>query len=505
MIRNAKLPLAAALTLYLGYLVWFNCPYAGGSDSSGYLNSARLLLAGELTLAPRVPEGFPAEKFSSQLLVPAGFTGSVVQASQAQFAPSYPPGLPLHLAALGKLLGLEHAALAVSLLAVLGLLGAGYSAARDAGVRAEWAITVVAVLALSPVTLFMAVQPMSDVLAAAWVAGAVVAARRSARDWRWSALTGLAVSVAVFVRPANALVMLPVAFLLGKSARAWLALALAALPGAVLWCVYHRYLYGSVFLTGYGSIGGQFAAAHVPRSLLHYAQWLPMAFTPLVLAALGLPGLKTVARREKWLLVLWAAPFFVFYAAYFFTTEAWWYLRFLLPATLPLLIAAAQVLQDFRWPVLAFNWEGPSSPRHRLPLITVAAVAASVWLLGWAWHFGVHTVELSERPYRKFGEWVEHSLPAGSLIAADQTSGAILFYSRRPFLRWDVINVRSYDVLNRLLAERGGQLYAGLFPFEEKAALTEHMPGTWERIAQYRAITIWRRVSLTPAALPPPR
>lgn len=491
--------LAVAVVLYLGYLAWYHCPYAGGADSSGYLNSARQLLAGRLTISPRVPPEFPAGDFPADLWAPASY---IPGAQPGEFSPVYPPGLPLHFAALGVLLGLDHATMAVSLLAMLGLLAATYALARDFGVRAGWALALTAALALSPVTLFMAVQPMSDVLAAAWVAAAVLAARRSVRHAGWAAAAGGALALAVLVRPTNALAGLPIMLCLGASRRRWLAFLLAGLPGAGLLVAYNFHLYGSALATGYGHFGGKFGTQYVLPSLRHLLTWLPVALTPLVFAAAGLPRQARVPRLDRAVLALWFGAFAAFYSAYAFTAEEWWYLRFLLPAFPPLLIAAALVLQDWRWPVLTLAWEHAPAKLLRWPSLPLVLVASFAWLAGWSAHWQVHKVELDERPYRQFGEWVERSLPPGALLAADQTSGALVYYSHRPFVRWDAVNATAYAGLNRYLQGRNGELYAGLFPFEETAALTRHLPGTWERVARYGVITVWRRTSLTPAPLP---
>ena len=73
---------------------------AGGADSSGYLNSARLLASGQLTAELRTPAEFgPQEKLRRQQFQPHGF---VPFEGNPRLSPTYAVGLPLHLALAGK-------------------------------------------------------------------------------------------------------------------------------------------------------------------------------------------------------------------------------------------------------------------------------------------------------------------------------------------------------------------------------------------------------------------
>jgi len=62
-----------ALALYALLLAWNAEAVAGGSDSSGYMNHARLLASGHVHVEPRTLPGFPFAGASPFLFAPLGF------------------------------------------------------------------------------------------------------------------------------------------------------------------------------------------------------------------------------------------------------------------------------------------------------------------------------------------------------------------------------------------------------------------------------------------------
>jgi len=482
-----RLLLAAGMA-GLAFLLWYICPYAGGSDSSGYLNSARLLRSGHATAVLRAPPEWGRAGLPPDMLMPLSFTGA---AAAGRLAPSYPVGLPLHLAAAGWIFGSDWAPVAVNLLAAFGFAFLLYLTAREFGVRPDWSAAAALVGALSPVAVLYALQPMSDLLAAAWALAAVFCALRSARSTRWALAAGVALSAAVLVRPTSLLLLAPVLVCLRPGLRGWIALALGGLPGALFLAAYNRALSGTPWSTGYGEILIPLMRLRwIPATLAHYAVWLPVLATPLVLAAAALPWAR-IARRGKLALALWAASFLFLYAAYPSTHESWWYLRFILPAIPALLIGAVLVLQDLPWLSRPLSLPGR---RSAMPAAVLLLAGALVWQIAWNRHWRVSRVEIDERDYRDAGWWAAERLPADGLLAACQASGAIYYYSDRPIVRWDLLSPDSYARLNRYLADHRMTLYAALFTAEEEAALKARMPGEWEQLVRFREVTIWRRL-----------
>ncbi len=256
---------------------------------------------------------------------------------------TYPIGLPLAVAAAAGVAGWTIGPDAVMVLHALAGLFLVAWLARACGLPAAAAVLAALLLATSPLYLFMSLTLMSDTPALVWTTAAVLLAWKS-RDHP---------GVGVGGRPRDG----------GGGARetrqcpgdcrrsrcAWV------LPGDAGWRCRRRR-------------SGRRAARHLqPRrlwqrsddrlrghepllrvgngfpSLRNYITWLPVLLTPVGVLALGLPLLARRAGRMAVVLTVWAAGFLVFYAVYYFTHEAWWSLRFLLPAFPPLIVGALWV------------------------------------------------------------------------------------------------------------------------------------------------------------------
>ncbi len=496
--RGFKRLLIAAAIAYSGYLLWYHSPYAGGSDSSGYLNGAKLMLAGKITTMPRPLPGQPPNQLDPLHYVAPGFR---LLPSGPGIAPTYPVGLPLHLAAAALLVGLTHAATLVSILAVAGLAILLYFTAREFGVRPNWGASLAALFLLSPLTLFLALQPLSDLVATVWAVTVVLCALRASRHPGWAAAAGLALAIAVLLRPTNMLLFLPAAFALPAKLRPWLAFLLAGLPGAICLAVYNHTVHGAAWSTGYGALRDLVGTEFIPMTLWHYIIWLPVVATPLVAAALALPWLR-IERKKKAVLLAWAGSLLLFYSSYYCTHETWWYLRFVLPALPAVGLAAALALQSIPYPSWLISSQrltstGPTVPVTglRLHLTHLMLAGAILWLLLWTRSLHVSETELGERSYLQVGHWAAEQLPANAVLAADQVAGAVFFYSDKPFIRPDRFTAESYGRFNDYLQQNHLELYAALFPFEEEGTLRRHMPGRWEPVTRFRQVTIWRRVA----------
>jgi hypothetical protein len=509
--RGQALLIAGLVAAYAAFVAWYHAPYAGGSDSSGYLNSAQLILQGRVSTPPRLPDGLPPGLLRMDTFIPLGFRPDV---TGREMVPTYPVGLPLHLVAIGWFTGLESASRILAVATALAFLALLYFISREFGVRPAWSLGVAALGALSPLTLMFALQPMSDLLAAVWAVATILCARRAARGSGWALGAGFALAVAVLVRPTNLLCALPALLALPVRPRAWLAFGLGGLPGALFQAWYNHALYGAYFTTGYGGdVDVLFSWQHVAPSLWHYALWAPVVASPLAAAAFALPW-AGVPRRDQLVLGAWAGILFGFYAAYAYTNDDWWYMRFLLPALPALGIAAALVLQSARLPswFLASRLLPPGTPAGevargrvlQIPVAILALVLATGWMLHWSRRFHVADTELDERGYPLTARWVNQSLPADGVVLGQQVSGALLHYTSRPFLIPDWFTAEECARLETWLAQNHRSLYAALYPHEE-AAVWRQFPGRWEKLARFRHAIIWHRVERGEFPAPPPR
>ncbi len=480
--RLAAAVLLGTLLVYAVFLVRHTGGVAGGSDSSGYLNQARILAGGTLQTAVRTIEGVPPTPEAGFLYVPLGF--SPVPDAPAWMRPTYPAGLSLLVCAAAPLVGWDHAPVVVLILHTLAGLLLTYALARHLELSPGWALAAVLLLAASPLYVFMGTQPMSDVPALVWITGAVLAAERSRTKTAWASLAGFAFAGAVLLRPTNLILILPVALALGGDLRRWVRFAVGGLPGALFHFRYAEVAYGSWLATGYGDVSELFRAELLGPTLRHYVQWLPQLFSPLVLLVIGLPWLLRQHFRRALLLLLWFGSVAGLYAVYEFTHHTWWFLRFLLPSAPALLIGALCVAR-------AAASGLPSSLAHGW-LGAALLGAAVVLLVSTNRRLHAHLSAEQEQMYADAARWAQSTLPADAVVLAMQTSGALLYYTDLTFVRWDMASPELAARIVKTCHQRGQPLYALLFPFEQEAAL-ERFGGTgWQRWAEFDQVTAWR-------------
>lgn len=471
------------LLLGLAAYAWWLWPYEavlpGGSDSSGYFNTAKLLATGRVHAAMRPIAGLPPADMPAYLYTPLGF---MPEAKLGRLTPTYPIGLPLCLMVFIPVFGVAKGANLVLLLHALAGAGLIYALGRALGLKAWAALLGTAMLALSPLYLLYSLQAMSDVPATVWVLAAILLAWRSEGRLWMAGLTGLALGLAVLMRPTNIFAALPVLIALGWGWRRWLALALGGLPCAVALLWFNHAAYGSALASGYGDITELLSWRWVGPALRHYAIWLPVIGTPLVVAVVAWPWVRSPLRL-KLVLAAWLLPWLVFYAFYYHTHETWWYLRFILPVLPALILAALLALQAgvARVPYLPARW---------LLLVLLCAVALRSQRY-WGHQWNITDVAPGERVYFEASVWAREHLPADAVIIAMQTTGALYYHTDFCLLRWDSIDSEGAAVRAGLHAA-GRPAYGIFFDFEEKPAMEEKLPGRWTKVAQVRQASVWR-------------
>ena len=471
-----------AFSLYGLVLAHYSGAYAGGADSSGYLNNARLLSHGNLIVPTRCVPGLNPETLPGYTFIPLGF---IPRPDHITMVPTYPMGLPLLLLVSAQCVGWNLAPMFTVVLHALFGLWLVYRLGREFGLEPGWAWMGPLLLAASPLYIFMSLPLMSDVPATAWVTAAVLCAWKSRERPGIAVLSGAALSLAVLVRPTDLLAFVPVVIALGFSIRRWLLLVAGGLPGAIFLGVVNHFAYGRLFTTGYGDISSLLSARNVPVTLVHYAIWVPSLFTPLVVLALGLPAVRNLERRAIAALAAWILVFFVFYLFYFCTHETWWYLRFILPAVPPLLVAALLVCRTVA---------GRLRLTPRAWWLALAVLVAIVFGSAWFRHFGLAHMRVDEGTYPVSAAWMRSHLPANAVVASMQTSGALFYYTDFTFFRWDMISPADFHQIAAACAAAGRPLYASLYPFEieEQGAFQRHLVGRWTQIGRFGSASIWR-------------
>jgi hypothetical protein len=468
-------------------VLWFHVgAYAGGADSSGYLNSARLLAQWRVSAPLRTVADLPVDAIHPSAWIPIGFRSH----GRDAMAPTYPIGLPVAVAAAARVVGWTTAPGVVMMLHALAGVFLVARLARACGLPVGTAALAALLLATSPLYLFMSLGLMSDTPALVWTTAAVLAAWKSRDRPAWAGAAGLAMAAAVLVRPTNVLVLVPVALCLGVAWRSWLALIVGAVPGAALLVTYNLAAYGSAVTTGYGDMSRQFGAVNVFPSLRNYVTWLPVLLTPVGVLAFGLPLLARRAGRTAIVLAAWASCFLVFYAVYYFTQEAWWSLRFLLPAFPPLIVGAL-------WVGRASVQRWRAATRHPRAMM-IAGITCALLLMAhngfWVRRLRALEFGRGERVYLETASWMSRHVPSNAVVLAMQVGGALFYYTEFPVVDWQTGTGQLRRLEAHLLATNR-PLYAVLFPYEvEERKALERIPGRWEPAGRVRDVTVWRLV-----------
>jgi hypothetical protein len=456
--------------------------YAGGSDSSGYMNNARLLEQRQLRIERREIEGLSSEALPSFAYVPLGF----IPVGTNEMVPTYSMGLPVLILGMSHVTGWDRAADATQWLHAMLSLVILYCLSRATGLSHPLAWLGTLLLGLSSVFIHMALQSMSDVPALTWCSAAVLAAWLSRRDSRWAVAAGFAFSISVLIRPTNLLMILPLAVVFGLGWRSWLGFVAGGIPGAIFLAAINLQLYGKVLTTGYGDVGPMFRLEYILPTALAYAKWLPVMLTPAVILVGTIPWmLYRRADRGLVTLSIWATLIPCFYATYAVTHENWGSIRFLLPSfsaiIVLMLLAMCHIFSVF-------------SARLRWTFGVLFMLFALGWNASWLSHFGIPP-KIGDEVYAEATAWANENLPENSVILTMQTSGALLYYTQFKFLRYDQFTQDTFVGVERACVAADRPIYAIIFPFETEEVLTTRIPGQWKKINATDQLSVWRRTS----------
>lgn len=444
---------------------------AGGADSSGYLSEARLWRAAGFwhldalkTATPISSELTPINR--QYVFTPVGFQ----PAGEGATVPGYPPGLPIHFA-LATAIGGERAQFLVVPLATGALVIVAFLLGFRLGGSTTGLLSA-ASAGSSPMLLYQATQPMSDVVAAFWWTLAVLLLIDPSKRRLFGA--GLAAAVACAVRP-NLFAMAPILLLMAWWWRRWdrravLGLATFAAPIAAAasgFALLQTYLYGSASTTGYGEVGSLFSMAHVAPNLSRYPRWAIFTQSAILLAAVAAPIAirrdwiapeidRVVAERVAWSGLLFFAFLQAFYLLYI-SFDDWVFFRFLLPALPWILVLQSTV-------IAAAIRRVPLSMRG-VALILVAILIAS-WGVGRARGLGAFRLQDSEHRYLDVAGFAR-GLPPNAVFMSVQHSGSLAYYNSASVLRWDWLEAGEIDRVVAALSQNGRPVFAVLDDWEE--------------------------------------
>jgi len=464
--RLGPAPTAVMLALAVtGVSFAWNSWAVGGSDQYVYLTQADQWLAGNPALTAPIAADAPWPD-ALATVTPHGYhpspTGIVL-------LPMVAPGLPIIMAAFKAVAG-HAAAFWIAPLTGGLLIWATFLVGRRIG-SAYLGLGAAWLMATSPTVLLMSRSLMSDVpVTAFWTLSTGCLLGTSA----WSAgAAGLLASVAILIRPN--LVPLAAAMAAWCAWNEWfgpdrritrtLWFCSAVIPGCLGVAWYNQHQYGSPVSSGYGNLALLFAWSNVAPNLSQYANWLSQTQTPawlIGLAALMAPSRRwwptARARRASALLLAVAIVTCAAYAGYQ-PFDAWWYLRFLLPA-LPAIslgltaVAVFAVAHERRW---------------RMVAATVGVLAIGGFSVAAAIGLGVYPAGEGERRYATVAQLVARQTEPSAVIITGQHAGAMRYYGGRLTLRFDVLDPAWLDRAEAWLGQRGRHVYILLEDWERPA------------------------------------
>lgn len=470
----------AALLAYGCLLARFASGFASGADNSGYLNAARLLRAGALREPLRLPPPLVDSHLRPWLFTPLGFQPA---ADGRTLLPTYPPGLALQQAAAGALFAsLEKAAVLVNLLSGIGFVLLAYRLGRAWGLSRVAAAVATLLLAANPLALRFFTWNMSDGPAAFWAVAAVYFAVKAGRRWPYAAAAGLAWALGIATRPTQLLLLPALLLALPLRGKVLAAFAIGAAPLASWLGWYNSQQFGAWYRSGYANLAREFKGRYLGPTVQHYAAWLARFYSPLALFP-WLAHLRgaLAGKRSQLVCLAWWLPFFAFYGFYKYTNDAWWYLRFVLPALPGLVLGGVLAAQQ--------HWQKASS-WVKLALTALAFFAAGCSVF-WAQRLNALPLARDEAVYPQGVAWAEEVAGQEGVIFCGQLSGSVYFYSPLAVIRVDLARKEELKQVLTMFQQRGLHAYAMLFDFEARV-YPRVFPGTFEKLGERGRLSLWR-------------
>ena len=453
--RTARVVSAGvALAVVFVGLAW-GTTAVSGSDPYGYVSQADLWKTGQLTIDQSAFAPWPYEDWT---LAPLGYRPGL---DPHTIVPTYPPGLPLLMAAADTVAGSRGRSLVVPL---LGGLTVWLTFMLGTLVVDELVGLFACVLmAVSPAFLYQLMWPMSDVPAtAAWTLALVLALGRR----RLAA--GVASGLAIAIRPNLLFLAIAVGLIalqprVSERQTAWEVVrrafffGLGVLPAIAGLAGLNASLYGTPWNSGYGAVAGIFDRHNVWPNAVLYARWLLETQSPFVLLAIpalvtgrfAIPGTlaeRPVIRAGLGIFVVTVVMSYLPYTRF----DEWTYVRFMLPAVPVILVAAVGFVRGMK-----AVWGSATS----VASLTAVAILVFAWEITTAQSHGAFTVGSNGEHSAIVGREVETMTPESSVVFSMFHSGSARYYARRMTIRYDLLPEDALDDALDVLAARRLRAY----------------------------------------------
>jgi hypothetical protein len=520
--------LIAAGSVYAQYHV----RVAGGLDSYGYVSTASLITSGRLTQPQPIAAVLPFDT-ALRAATPIGH----VAGPDGTSVPRFPLGLPLVMA-LFTIFGPAGPFFVPLVMAYVAIFLA-YLIARAPAPLAPidhlGGLFAATLVAIDPVFVAHAIQPMSDVPATCWLLATIVAVLRavnSVRPVAWTITAGVCAGMALLTRPVFLPAVLVMVLIVSKPYLAQLKLRPAggrSLPAdasswrqaddlslrspdaasfravrtfagivlgfAVFQLALNTRLYGSPALSGYGTTSHMFelSFSRVAANVSSFGKWLTYSHT--VLVWLVWPFSMTVLRRDRlaWQISAIAAAAATPYLFYMVFDE-WQFLRFVLPSIALVLILFARAVTHPSSPFA--KWRDKQVYPAVLFAVALALAARSHRFL--EREAGIDKLARLEAKYVLVGDWFRQNTSERAVVLASLHSGSIRFYGNRQTVRWDEIPVTALTMTLRSLIASGYEPFLVLDVPSEPPLFHERFDGqplNLEQVSRVQAANIYRFLS----------
>jgi hypothetical protein len=468
-----------ALAVYV-IALWPRCSSEPtGSDASGYLNSAHILVQGNIATTLRtIPELGDASVYVFQ---PLGFQAFE---HSTRLVPIYPIGYPVHLAVASTLAGWTCGPIALGLAAAIGCIVLCYLICRRLDVSRTIAVLGAASLAVCSVFIYTSIQPFSDTVATFWCSAAFLAALRARSGAKkWAVLCGAAFAIAIAVRPTDILILPALAIVLRNKLSLGLA-ALAAAPIGIALLVHKLTAYGGLLKSDYDHVHGLFAIGYSAPTLLHFGKYL-LRLLPFSALAIAHPFVvrRGQLTRERVALALWVIAFVGFYSFYYFSHIDWSFVRFLAPA-FPAMGALACIAGD----ALVSSVRQHRRSVARILVVATIAIAAVVGNLS----LRIPDAAKHNRSCVAATDWLTQNVPRNAAIVCMFYSGTVYFRSPNPIIRWEYLSSEVSASYFGRLSKATIPIYALIDSSEEADLAAKHLAGRWEKMADFDGATAWK-------------
>jgi hypothetical protein len=516
----ATVGLVALLLAAAAIAATYQVRVCGGLDSYGYVSTASLMASGHLSEPQPLVPLIPFER-ASNAAAPLGYIAGVDGHTQV---PRFPIGLPLVMALFKIAFGLNGPffvplVMAYAAIALAFLLASGAWRWPSGQQETLTGLFAAVLVAIDPLFVDYAIQPMSDVPAACWLLAALWLSLRPstcARDAEKTGpasrqyvdgaiLAGVCAGMAFLTRPALLLAAITIGVvtldrsardLRSRGARQALRFSVTLALFVALQMALNTVLYGNARLSGYGPASYMFdiSGPRLAANASNFGKWLTYSHTFLFWALW--PGALIVLHDRKWAWQLSAvAAAAAFPYLFYLVFDDWESPRFLLPTILLILILAATAISHMLLQ-LQLSWCPVFAGPILLLVIALICAAASHRFLQ---REGVDRLREVEAKYALTGEWIRAHTTERAVVLAGLHSGSIRLYGGRQTIRWDEIPSDKLSATLHNLEAAGYQPYLALDLPSEPPLFADRFRADpavrIEQIGRVRVVNIYRFVS----------